>query len=140
MHNKQVIWELTIFKYFFFSLQPDISRYASELLPVLFKYLECLCVELQQGNKEPVGLDRMFYALEMFCENLDDSLLPYLPNLMEPLFTLLKSKCSVHLRELVISAIGATGMQDLNKLKFKVKLLFTFACSSKCEIFKHKDV
>ncbi|XP_063239917.1 importin-4-like [Bacillus rossius redtenbacheri] len=90
-------------------LQPDISQFASELLPVLFDYLDQLCSQLQKSGKEPAGADRMFYALEMFCENLGDELLPYLPTLMERLFTALSPGNSVHLRELALSAIGATA-------------------------------
>ncbi|XP_069698314.1 importin-4-like [Periplaneta americana] len=90
-------------------LQPDISQYASQLLPVLFDYLARLCSQLQEKGKEPPGLDRMFYALEMFCENLGDELLPYLPTLMDRLFTALSPNNSVHLRELALSCIGATA-------------------------------
>nr|CAD7590948.1 unnamed protein product [Timema genevievae] len=90
-------------------LQPEISHYASELLPVLFDYLSQLCSQLQNNGKEPPGVDRMFYALEMFCENLGDELLPYLPTLMERIFTALSPTNSVHLRELALSAVGATA-------------------------------
>nr|CAD7462078.1 unnamed protein product [Timema tahoe] len=90
-------------------LQPEISHYASELLPVLFDYLSQLCSQLQNNGKEPPGVDRMFYALEMFCENLGDGLLPYLPTLMERIFTALSPTNSVHLRELALSAVGATA-------------------------------
>ena len=48
-------------------LQPDISKYASEILPLLFQYL--LHVS-QDAEKNPKGLTRSYYALEMFCENL----------------------------------------------------------------------
>nr|CAD7413427.1 unnamed protein product [Timema cristinae] len=89
--------------------QPEISHYASELLPVLFDYLSQLCSQLQNNGKEPPGVDRMFYALEMFCENLGDELLPYLPTLMERIFTALSPTNSVHLRELALSAVGATA-------------------------------
>ncbi|RZF46139.1 hypothetical protein LSTR_LSTR013097 [Laodelphax striatellus] len=54
-------------------------------------------------------VDRMFYALEMFCENLDDALLPYLQSLMEHLLPLVVPPHSVHVRELAISAIGASA-------------------------------
>lgn len=93
-------------------LQPEISDYADELLPVLFQYLQQLCTRINQqgeGGKEPPGVDRMFYALEMFCENLGDRLVPYLPVLMESLFVSLNVNNSPHLRELAISAIGATA-------------------------------
>lgn len=90
-------------------LQPDISQYAPHLLPILFDYLERLCNQIQEKGKEPPGLDRMFYALEMYCENLGEELLPYLPILMERLFTALKPSNSIHLRELAMSCIGATA-------------------------------
>ncbi|KAJ1525478.1 hypothetical protein ONE63_010288 [Megalurothrips usitatus] len=93
-------------------LQPEISEYHEELLPVLFQYLQQLCARINQqgeGNKEPPGVDRMFYALEMFSENLGDRLVPYLPVLMESLFVSLNPNNSVHLRELAISAIAATA-------------------------------
>ncbi|XP_034255922.1 importin-4-like [Thrips palmi] len=93
-------------------LQPEIAEYHEQLLPVLFQYLQQLCTRINQqgeGSKEPAGIDRMFYALEMFCENLGDRLVPYLPVLMESLFVSLTPTNSVHLRELAISAIGAAA-------------------------------
>lgn len=91
-------------------LQPDISLYASQILPVLFDYLATLCSQPQEKGKDPVCLDRIFYALEMFCENLGDELLPYLPTLMERLFAALTPNNSVHLRELALSCIGAAAI------------------------------
>lgn len=93
--------------------QPEIAEYHEQLLPVLFQYLQQLCSRINQqgeGSKEPGGIDRMFYALEMFCENLGDRLVPYLPVLMESLFVSMAPTNSVHLRELAISAIAAAGM------------------------------
>ncbi|KOC63425.1 Importin-4 [Habropoda laboriosa] len=91
-------------------LQPDISHYSSELLPVLFEYLGQICAHIKQEKKEPPSVDRMFYALEMFCENLNESLLPYLPTLMERLFEILNADTPVHVRELSLSALGSTAM------------------------------
>ncbi|KAK2578828.1 hypothetical protein KPH14_002445 [Odynerus spinipes] len=90
-------------------LQPDISQYSSELLPVLFEYLGQVCTLIRHEKKEPPSIDRMFYALEMFCENLNESLLPYLPNLMERLFEILSADTSIHVRELSLSAIGSAA-------------------------------
>lgn len=88
-------------------MQPEISCYAQELLPVLFEFLSRL---QGAGDSEPQGgVDRMFYALEMFCENLGDALLPYLPVLMERLLPLLVPPHSVRVRELAISAVGSAG-------------------------------
>ncbi|XP_053972274.1 importin-4-like [Hylaeus volcanicus] len=88
-------------------LQPDISQYSSELLPVLFEYLGQICAHIKQEKKAPPSVDRMFYALEMFCENLNESILPYLPTLMERLFEILNADTPVHVRELSLSAIGS---------------------------------
>ncbi|KAG7189765.1 hypothetical protein KM043_017429 [Ampulex compressa] len=90
-------------------LQPDISQYSSELLPVLFEYLGQVCSHIRQEKREPPSVDRMFYALEMFCENLNESLLPYLPTLMDRLFEILTSDTPVHVRELSLSAIGSAA-------------------------------
>ncbi|XP_049829697.1 importin-4-like [Schistocerca gregaria] len=90
-------------------LQPDISQYASDLLPVLFEHLGQLCVQLQQSGKEPPGLDRTFYALEMFCENLEQEILPYLPTLMERLFATMANTNLPHAHELVLSAFSAAA-------------------------------
>lgn len=51
----------------------------------------------------------MFYALEMFCENLNEALLPYLPTLMERLFEALCEGSPIHVQELTLSAIGAAA-------------------------------
>lgn len=90
-------------------LQPEISQYSSELLPVLFEYLGQVCTYIKQGKKEPHAVGRMFYALEMFCENLHERILPYLPKLMERLFDILNADTSPHVKELTLSAIGAAA-------------------------------
>ncbi|XP_048515338.1 importin-4-like isoform X2 [Athalia rosae] len=91
-------------------LQPEISNYASELLPVLFEYLGHVCSQMQLQNNKSPPVDRMFYALEVFCENLNEGLLPYLPILMECLFKALQTpNADVHVRELALSAIGAAA-------------------------------
>lgn len=90
-------------------LQPEISQYAQELLPVLFQYLGQMCAHLKQEKREPPSVDRMFYALETFCENLHDGLIPYLPTFMERIFDTLNIDSPIHVRELAISAIGAAA-------------------------------
>ncbi|XP_052817169.1 importin-4-like [Mya arenaria] len=87
-------------------LQPDISKYASEVLPLLFQYL--LQVS-QDADKNQRGLTRSYYALEMFCQNLGKDIEPYLPKLMEHLMTVLKTSTTLRPKELAISAIGATA-------------------------------
>ncbi|XP_063703113.1 importin-4-like [Culicoides brevitarsis] len=89
-------------------LQPEISQYASEILPILFRFLQELCLIIANNGEEPAHLDRVFYALETYCENLEDALIPYLPELMERLIEALNPKNSVHLRELALSAVTCT--------------------------------
>ncbi|KAF4521358.1 hypothetical protein B566_EDAN006947 [Ephemera danica] len=98
-------------------LQPDINKFAPQLLPVLFTYVEQVCASLASLGKEPAGVDRMFYALETFIENLEDDLQPFLPTLMERLLlTLDPSKTSPHLRTLALSAIGSVAKPAKDKL------------------------
>ncbi|XP_060081049.1 importin-4-like [Ylistrum balloti] len=86
-------------------LQPDISKFASELLPLLFQYLGRAT---QEADKNPKGLTKSYYALEMFCENLGKDILPYLSTLMEHLINVLKTSPTNRPKELAISALGAT--------------------------------
>ncbi len=51
----------------YFSFQPDISEYSTELLPLLFKFMSKAEAE---GDKDPRALVNSYYALEQFCENL----------------------------------------------------------------------
>ncbi|TMW53578.1 hypothetical protein DOY81_001342 [Sarcophaga bullata] len=133
-------------------LQPDITKFAPEILPILFEFLQQLCNELRaywphanksdvseswptatkqnsnsilymsqlqikrkpllanySGGVEPKHIDRMFYALETFCENLEDALVPHLPLLMERLFEAMNPNNSVRVRELSLSAISAAA-------------------------------
>lgn len=51
----------------------------------------------------------MFYALEVFCENLEDEIMPHLPALLERLFETLNPSNSTKLRELALGAVGAVA-------------------------------
>lgn len=51
----------------------------------------------------------MFYALEVFCENLEDEIIPHLPALLERLFETLNPANSVKLRDLALGAVGAVA-------------------------------
>lgn len=90
-------------------LQPDISRYSDDLLPVLFHYLERVHEYTDQENRLPRSVTQMFFALETFCENLNEGLLPYLPTLMQKLLEYLNKGSSLKIRGLVFSAIGAAA-------------------------------
>ncbi|XP_046867520.1 importin-4-like [Drosophila willistoni] len=90
-------------------LQPEISKFAPQILPVLFDFLHQLVVELKMGQPEPKHLERMFYALETYCENLEDNIVPHLPLLMDRLFETLDNNNSPRLRELALSAVASTA-------------------------------
>lgn len=90
-------------------LQPEISKYADEILPILFHFLQNICAELRAGKPEPKHIDRMFYALETFCENLEDAIVPYLPVLLVRLFETLNPSNSTKLRELSLSSVASAA-------------------------------
>uniref|UniRef100_A0A3P8VI81 Importin 4 n=1 Tax=Cynoglossus semilaevis TaxID=244447 RepID=A0A3P8VI81_CYNSE len=82
-------------------LQPEVSKYCSELMPLLLGYLSSL-------NDAKVGhITKAFYALENFMENLGSDIEPYLPTLMETMFSALNNTENFKIRELAVSAIGA---------------------------------
>lgn len=90
-------------------LQPEISQYSEEVLPILFEYLQMLSNQLTASGKEPQHIDRVFYAVETFCENLEDALVPHLGVLMQRLFECMLPTNSVHLRELALSCVSAVA-------------------------------
>lgn len=95
---------------FYILFQPEISKYAPELLPVLFDCLNQIFFQMESEKKDPPSLDRLFYALETFCENLDDELLPYLPTLMERLFVALNPDgFSMQLKRVALSTLGSVA-------------------------------
>lgn len=48
-------------------MQPDISKFSSELLPLLFACLAKTSHDCGMSRKDII---RTYYAVEMFCENL----------------------------------------------------------------------
>ncbi|XP_062377201.1 importin-4 isoform X1 [Sardina pilchardus] len=82
-------------------LQPEVSKYHAELMPLLLGYMSGL-------NQAKIGhVTKAFYALENFVENLGDDIQPYLPTLMETMLSALSSSESLKIKELSVSAIGA---------------------------------
>ncbi|XP_029935588.1 importin-4 [Myripristis murdjan] len=82
-------------------LQPDVSKYCDELMPLLLGYLSSL-------NEAKVGhVTKAFYALENFMENLGSDIAPYLPTLMDTMLSALNNASSLKIKELAVSAIGA---------------------------------
>lgn len=73
--------------------------------------------EMAESKTEPSGLDRMFYALQSFCVNLDEGLLPYLPVLMEKLFAALDpSNWSLQLKRVALNTLDAVAMAVKDKI------------------------
>lgn len=65
---------------------------------------------MEVEKKDPPSLDRLFYALETFCENLDEGLMPYLPTLMDRLFIALNPNgFSMQLQRVALSTLGAVA-------------------------------
>ncbi|XP_051970672.1 importin-4-like isoform X1 [Xyrauchen texanus] len=82
-------------------LQPDISKFHAELMPLLQGYLSAV-------NQTKIGhMTKAFYALENFLENLGQNIEPYLPTLMETMLSALNNAENLKLKELAVSAIGA---------------------------------
>ncbi|KAJ8272903.1 hypothetical protein GJAV_G00094810 [Gymnothorax javanicus] len=82
-------------------LQPEVSKFSSELMPLLLGYLSGL-------NQNKTGhVTKAFYALENFLENLDEEIQPYLPTLMESMLAALTTSDNLKIKELAVSAIGA---------------------------------
>lgn len=90
-------------------LQPEISQFSEEILPILFDYLQLLSNQIRSGGKEPQHFGRVFYAVETFCENLEDAIVPHLPTLMERLSECMTPTNSVNLREQALSCLSATA-------------------------------
>lgn len=101
--SNQVVRSASLFALGQFSehLQPEVSKYCAELMPLLLGYLSSL-------NQAKVGhVTKAFYALENFMENLGADIEPYLPTLMETMLSALNNAESLKIRELAVSAIGA---------------------------------
>lgn len=64
---------------------------------------------VSQAGNSIKHVDRMFYALETYCENLEDALVPHLPVLMERLFETLRPENTAHLRELAMSSVASAA-------------------------------
>ncbi len=70
---------------FFEHLQPDIEKYANDIMPILFEYLSTTGNSLASGKKVPRSVHRVFYTL-MICDTIGAKLNPFVPALMEHFF------------------------------------------------------
>ncbi|KAK2869932.1 hypothetical protein Q8A67_024324 [Cirrhinus molitorella] len=101
--NNQVVRSAALFALGQFSehLQPDVSKFHAELMPLLHGYLAAV-------NQTKIGhMTKAFYALENFLESLGQEIEPYLPTLMETMLSALNDAENLKLKELAVSAIGA---------------------------------
>uniref|UniRef100_A0A672ISZ9 Importin N-terminal domain-containing protein n=1 Tax=Salarias fasciatus TaxID=181472 RepID=A0A672ISZ9_SALFA len=101
--SNQVVRSAALFALGQFSeyLQPEVSKYCAELMPLLLGYLSSL-------NDTKVGhVTKAFYALENFMENLGADIEPYLPTLMDTMLSALNNTDNLKIKELAVSAIGA---------------------------------
>ncbi|CAN9506252.1 unnamed protein product [Ophioblennius macclurei] len=101
--SNQVVRSAALFALGQFSeyLQPEVSKYCAELMPLLLGYLSSL-------NDAKVGhVTKAFYALENFMENLGPDIEPYLPTLMNTMLSALNNTDNLKIKELAVSAIGA---------------------------------
>lgn len=87
-------------------LQPEISKMAPNILPLLFNNL----IKSLQNNPDNVnGVSKTYFALDRICENLGEEILPFLPMVMEHLLTVLKTTNNLKTKEIAISVIGAAA-------------------------------
>lgn len=101
--SNQVVRSAALFALGQFSeyLQPEISKYCAELMPLMLGYLSSL-------NDTKVGhVTKVFYALENFMENLGSDIEPYLHTLMNTMLSTLVNTDNLKIKELAVSAIGA---------------------------------
>ncbi|XP_066133634.1 importin-4 isoform X1 [Saccopteryx bilineata] len=83
------------------NLQPHISNYSGEVMPLLLAYLKSV------PPRHTHHLAKTCYALENFVENLGPKVQPYLPELMECILQPLRNPSSPRAKELAVSALGA---------------------------------
>ncbi|XP_074090906.1 importin-4 [Macrotis lagotis] len=83
------------------NLQPNISSYSGEVMPLLLSYLQ----SVPPGHTR--HLAKACYALENFVENLGQEVEPYLQELMERMLQPLREPTSPRAKELAVSALGA---------------------------------
>ncbi|KAG0435401.1 hypothetical protein HPB47_018508 [Ixodes persulcatus] len=95
------------------TLQPDINKFAGDVMPILLVQLTQIAQQMGQLGKNVPNLSKTFYALETFCENLEEGLVPYLPTLMEQILLFLTLP-SHRAKELAISCVGAAGEAEFN--------------------------
>ncbi|KAL4657117.1 importin-4-like isoform X1 [Arapaima gigas] len=82
-------------------LQPHVSFYCADLLPLLLGYMSTL------NQTKIVHVTKAFFALENFMENLGAEIEPYLPTLVETMLDTLSSTENLKIKRLVVSSLGA---------------------------------
>ncbi|XP_043835956.1 importin-4 isoform X2 [Dromiciops gliroides] len=101
--SSQVVRNAALFAMGQFSenLQPNISTYSGDVMPLLLAYLR----SVPPGNIR--HLAKACYALENFVESLGQEVETYLQELMERMLQPLREATNPRAKELAVSAIGA---------------------------------
>ncbi|KAM5239735.1 importin-4 isoform 2-T2 [Hipposideros larvatus] len=101
--RSQVVRNAALFALGQFSenLQPHISSYSGEVMPLLLAYLKSV------PPRHTHHLAKACYALENFVENLGPKVQPYLAELMECMLQPLRNPSTPRAKELAVSALGA---------------------------------
>ncbi|XP_033245508.1 importin-4-like [Drosophila miranda] len=119
-------------------LQPEISTFAPQIMPVLLDFIHQVVVELKMTHSvEPNRINRIFNALEDLCEHLEDEILPHLPVLMERLFECMDQENHVQIRKLALICISAVASASktnfspyLNPIVHILRHYLVYECSA----------
>uniref|UniRef100_T1IFX5 Importin N-terminal domain-containing protein n=1 Tax=Rhodnius prolixus TaxID=13249 RepID=T1IFX5_RHOPR len=87
-------------------LQPEISSRSSDLLPLLINQLKQIQTKGRTGEKFGNRVDRLFFAIERFAENLEKGLAPYAEELLLCTIQLASPPYHKHIRQLALGAIA----------------------------------
>uniref|UniRef100_A0A224X607 Putative karyopherin importin beta 3 n=1 Tax=Panstrongylus lignarius TaxID=156445 RepID=A0A224X607_9HEMI len=87
-------------------LQPEISSRSSDLLPLLISQLKQIQIKGSCGERFGNRVDRLFFAIERFAENLEKSLAPFAEELIECTIQLASPPYHKHIRQLALGAVA----------------------------------
>ncbi|KAF6208061.1 hypothetical protein GE061_016511 [Apolygus lucorum] len=87
-------------------LQPEISVHGPKLLPILISQIQELNEVGKSGESLGKRVDRLFYAVERFAENLEEELGPFTEALVNACLPLFQAPYSLHIRQLSMSCIA----------------------------------
>lgn len=106
-------------------LQPEVSNYAQMVIPHLVNALTFVTEQLAQGKTETRGIDKMFYAIETYCEGLGDEenmnkgeeqLGPYLEVFLKQIFEILNMNNPIETQVMTLKVLGSIVITVKNSL------------------------